>query len=300
MSANTLPQGPPQPGFLIHDIVRLFRQCFGGRIADLSLSEAQWRALGSVNKLPGISQTQLAELLGIGKAPLGQLIDRLEHQQLLCRSPSPQDRRTKQLSVTAIGAAKAEIMRERYETLEAEFLSGISHKHRQDIERLLLQVYRNLSDHPAAQLSLMHRLTVISRLSSRHFDPQLKSLGFTHSQWRALAAVVRSPTIRQSDLAQQLSLRKAPLGAVIDSLEDSGWITRGVDPEDRRARRINPTDRCINQWQSLSQTYQALYARSMQGISEQDRLELRDHLISVHARLQALSQGQREQRSTPA
>ena len=51
------------PGFLIHDTVRLFRLCFGARIQDLALSEAQWRALGTVGKFEGISQTELADYL---------------------------------------------------------------------------------------------------------------------------------------------------------------------------------------------------------------------------------------------
>ena len=133
------------PGFLIHDTVRLFRLCFGARIQDLALSEAQWRALGTVGKFEGMTQTQLADYLGIGKAPLGGLVDKLEQAGLISREADDNDRRIKRLHLTASAGPITSTMRERYDGLEEEFLAGVSSARQASLLNNLHKVYHNLT-----------------------------------------------------------------------------------------------------------------------------------------------------------
>ncbi len=66
---------------ILHEIARLIRRRLEERISDLGLSEAQWRVIGFLSIGAGMSQTALAELLGMQKAPLGEILDRLEKKQ---------------------------------------------------------------------------------------------------------------------------------------------------------------------------------------------------------------------------
>ena len=69
---------------LLQDTARLVRRRFDQAIRPLGLTEARWRAVAYVNTWPGLTQTELAELLDIEKAP-ADLIDRLQAEGLLRR-----------------------------------------------------------------------------------------------------------------------------------------------------------------------------------------------------------------------
>jgi len=279
----------PHPGFLIYDTVRLFRQCFGQRVQDLGMSEAQWRALGTIHKFEGISQTELAELLGIGKAPIGSLVDKLEQAGMLRREPDADDRRLKRLYLTDSARPVAAIMRQRYDQLEKEFTSGISLSQHAAMLAHLQRIYGNLSGSRTEPMTLMHLLTQIGRLFSRHFDEQLKQLGFTRSQWLVLASVHARQGIGQQELADSLSMQKAPLGALVNELERNHWVERRTDPADRRVRQLYLTEQCAARWPLLTQAYDAMHRKSIAGVSEAQRTQLRQSLHTIRDNLQSIA-----------
>ncbi|MEM9624054.1 MAG: MarR family winged helix-turn-helix transcriptional regulator [Pseudomonadota bacterium] len=63
----------------------------------ITLSRPQWGVLTTLTGRPGLTQTELADLVGIGRAPLGKLIDKLEAQNWVERRPDPEDRRVNRL-----------------------------------------------------------------------------------------------------------------------------------------------------------------------------------------------------------
>ncbi len=79
--------------FLLEEVTRGVRRAFERRIGAFGLSRAQWRLLGYVIRDEGLTQTDLAALLELERATVGQTIDRLEAQGLVERRPSPKDRR---------------------------------------------------------------------------------------------------------------------------------------------------------------------------------------------------------------
>jgi len=277
------------PGFLIHDIVRLFRLCFASRITDLQLSEAQWRALGTVGKNPHINQTELADYLGIGKAPLGSLVDKLEQAGWLERSADTADRRIKRLTLTRQAQPLANTMRERYSLLESEFLDGISATRRTALAKYLKVIYRNLSGPVVDDLNLMHLVTHVTRLFARHFDQALRELGFTRSQWLVLAALYPQQGISQNALALSLQMQKAPLGALVDELERGGWVERRTDPEDRRVRHLFLSAACTRQWAALNESYEHIHKQSIAGVPDDQREQLRQSLYRIRDNLQVIA-----------
>lgn len=84
-------------GFLIHDVARLMRTAFDRRMYPLGLTRSQWWVLAHLRRRDGVSQTELAEELDLGKVTLGGLIDRLEANGWVERKPDAKDRRAKRI-----------------------------------------------------------------------------------------------------------------------------------------------------------------------------------------------------------
>ncbi len=80
-------------GFLIHDVSRLRRSAFDRCLKPLNVTRAQWWVLAYLSREDGMTQSQLAEELDIGKVAVGGLIDRLEKSGLVRRDADAADRR---------------------------------------------------------------------------------------------------------------------------------------------------------------------------------------------------------------
>src|SRR5262245_24698087 len=90
-------------GYSITDVGRLLRTVFERRVRAFGLTRAQWLVTARVHRRPGLSQSEVADLLEIEKAPAGRLIDRMEGKGWLERRSDPKDRRIKRLHLTADG-----------------------------------------------------------------------------------------------------------------------------------------------------------------------------------------------------
>ena len=80
-------------GFLIHDVSRLRRSAFDRCLKPLNVTRSQWWVLAYLAREDGMTQSQLAEELDLGKVAVGGLIDRLEKAGLLRRDADASDRR---------------------------------------------------------------------------------------------------------------------------------------------------------------------------------------------------------------
>src|SRR5258708_530240 len=88
-------------GFLIHDVSRLRRNAFDRLMRPLGVTRSQWWVLAHASRHDGLMQTELAELLDVGKVTLGGLIDRLEAGGWVVRRPDKVDRRVKRIFLTS-------------------------------------------------------------------------------------------------------------------------------------------------------------------------------------------------------
>ena len=80
-------------GFLIHDVSRLRRSAFDRCLKPLNVTRSQWWVLAYLSREDGMTQSQLAEELDLGKVAVGGLIDRLEKTGLVRREADASDRR---------------------------------------------------------------------------------------------------------------------------------------------------------------------------------------------------------------
>ena len=103
-SRETPPMMPDEDkyiGYLINDVARLLRTVFDRRVRRLGLTRAQWMAVTRLHRRPGLSQSEVADLLEIEKATACRLLDRLESKEWIERRPDAEDRRIKRIYLTA-------------------------------------------------------------------------------------------------------------------------------------------------------------------------------------------------------
>ncbi|MSP04797.1 MAG: MarR family transcriptional regulator [Acetobacteraceae bacterium] len=87
-------------GYLISDVARLMRASFDRRVRRIGLTRAQWQVLSLLHHRPGVSQTELAEMLEVERATAGRMIDRMERKNWVERRADATDRRVNRLYLT--------------------------------------------------------------------------------------------------------------------------------------------------------------------------------------------------------
>ena len=85
-----------------------------------------YHALALIDDFPGIEQYRLAELMGIDRTNVGQVIDDLEAKGLVERRVNDADRRARELRTTARGVALRRRMRPRVLAAQAAVLAPLT------------------------------------------------------------------------------------------------------------------------------------------------------------------------------
>ncbi len=133
-------------GSILRDVTHLMRRNFDRRARSLNLTQVQWRALTQLSTNPGVSQTELAELLETEPESVCRLVDRLEAAGWVERRQNPKDRRAFQLFVSARGRPLlAHLWRFADET-HADAIDGLSPEALHMLVQTLQHVKRNLAN----------------------------------------------------------------------------------------------------------------------------------------------------------
>lgn len=79
--------------FLLHDVARLIRVEADKKARAHGLTRAQWALLVKLERNPGLSQKEIADLLEVEPISVARLVDRLAAHKLVERRPDGADRR---------------------------------------------------------------------------------------------------------------------------------------------------------------------------------------------------------------
>lgn len=90
-------------GYFVRRLQVWIFQDFMRGLASLEIRPAQFSVLAVIEANPGLSQSDIADFLGIERARLVRMLDRLERRDLLERRASPADRRSHALYLTREG-----------------------------------------------------------------------------------------------------------------------------------------------------------------------------------------------------
>ncbi len=131
-------------GFLMHDVSRLRRTVFDDFVKPLGVTRSQWWVLAHLSRHDGMIQSDLANILELGKAALGGLIDRLESSGLVERRADEIDRRAKRVYLSSMGTHLIAEMRVKSHELSERMLQGLDLPSRKLLADMLAQVKHNL------------------------------------------------------------------------------------------------------------------------------------------------------------
>jgi MarR family transcriptional regulator, transcriptional regulator for hemolysin len=131
---------------LLLDVSRLLTTSLDRQLTPFGITFAQLRVLSIAAKYPvaGISQTVLAEALGLGKAAVGSVVDRLERDGYVSRRRCAQDRRVKFVSLTVRGEALLEGVPDVRGLINTAIMSGVRRAGHQQLLSMLSAIKRNL------------------------------------------------------------------------------------------------------------------------------------------------------------
>jgi MarR family transcriptional regulator, transcriptional regulator for hemolysin len=131
-------------GYTITDVARLMRTVFERRVRSVGLTRSQWLVIARVHRRPGLSQSEVADLLEIEKASAGRLIDRMEAKGWLKRVADGSDRRVNRLHLTPAADRLHAAVWPLAEATVDEALGDLSVEERRRLTRLMTRVKSKL------------------------------------------------------------------------------------------------------------------------------------------------------------
>jgi len=106
-------------------------------------------------------------------------------------------------------------------------------------------------------------------------DAILAKSGFGRAHHRVVHFVNRRPGLTVADLLDTLKITKQSLARVLKQLIDSGFIHQVAGPEDRRQRRLYPTQRGRELALELARPQSRRIAKALRGIDPEGQHAVR-------------------------
>lgn len=129
----------------------------------------------------------------------------------------------------------------------------------------------------------------VARLIRTGFAQRVQEagLGLTGGEARALMHAVNAGGARQTEIAERMGVEPMTLCGYVDKLEGRGLVSRKPHAEDRRAKRIVPTEEAAETLAVIMPLAYALMDDALEGLPEGDVAALRRALEHMRARLSA-------------
>ena len=138
--------------FEIGETAHALRKAFDRRAVGMGVTRAQWKVLFRLERVPGLRQIELADMLDIEPITLSRIVDRLEEAALVERVADPADRRAWRLHVTAKAQPLIAKLQAVADEMIAEAFAGIDPEHIAIAREVLARVREN-----AARAAEMNR-----------------------------------------------------------------------------------------------------------------------------------------------
>lgn len=129
--------------YRIHEVSRLISTYFDNAMAAHCITRAQWNAIMHVNQNPGATQTELADLMQMGRAGIGKMLDRLEQKSWIERRPDENDSRVRRVYPHKDADTLFAFMPEAARRLYDDFYAGMGDAEVEQLHDALQTMRRN-------------------------------------------------------------------------------------------------------------------------------------------------------------
>jgi MarR family transcriptional regulator for hemolysin len=133
----------------LHSTARVWRQAVDRRLKHLGVSQASWMTIAvAARAATPLSQSELADALGVEGATMVTMVDRLVKASLIVRVPSATDRRINHVVLTDAGHRLYETVRTAAADVRKELLSGIDAQKLETATEVLEALHRIVEELP--------------------------------------------------------------------------------------------------------------------------------------------------------
>ncbi|MGD1933959.1 MAG: MarR family winged helix-turn-helix transcriptional regulator [Candidatus Phaeomarinobacter sp.] len=151
-------------------------------------------------------------------------------------------------------------------------------------------------DTGAAELSLEGEFAWavhdVRGLIGRLFDRRMREIGLTQAQGRVLAVLRRTDGATQTEIADQLDMERAPIGKLVDRLEEAGFVERRADACDRRVKRVYLMPKFASVAAEMLSLGEEIFVPAFEGISPAKIERITAVLLHIKTNLIALDAAQ--------
>ena len=134
--------------FRFDEIVRALSRRVDARLEAYDLSRTQWRLLAYIVRNHGMTQSEIARVLELERASVGQTIDIMERKELLTRTPSQTDRRVWRIEATKKAHDLLPELRPMVDRLHEQMFAGFSDGEIEQLGDLMDRIVNNIDEIP--------------------------------------------------------------------------------------------------------------------------------------------------------
>lgn len=120
---------------------------------------------------------------------------------------------------------------------------------------------------PNESLGFHCNLTVKSFLSAWERKLRKMDVNVSPAQLVALAQLLASGPLSQTELVDRLSIKAATGVRLVDRMERDGWVVRKSDAKDGRVKLVVPTKHVMEFWEKISKTGRSVLERAYRGVT---------------------------------
>ncbi len=118
--------------------------------------------------------------------------------------------------------------------------------------------------------SIGKQITTLSRCLSKILDARIAHLGLTASTIPVLGFLYENEGAHQDALAEALQFDKSSAARAVARLERNGYVTKTVDPSNRRRNTLRATEKARSAKQEILRILKGLTDDIFSGFSEEE------------------------------
>ncbi|MBF0679081.1 MAG: MarR family transcriptional regulator [Devosia sp.] len=129
--------------YRVHEVSRLISSHFDQLVAEHGITRAQWTAIMHISQNSGASQSQMAEIMQMGRAAAGKMFDRLEEKGWIERRDDPDDSRLRRVYARNEIAPLQDVIPDAAAKLYDVFYAGLSDQQVNELHHTLTTMIDN-------------------------------------------------------------------------------------------------------------------------------------------------------------
>jgi DNA-binding MarR family transcriptional regulator len=139
--------------------------------------------------------------------------------------------------------------------------------------------------------SVGYWLTTASHAIRRALEAELSRERITIRQWEVLTWLSLEGELTQADLAERMCVEAPTLTGILCRMERDGWLARHGCPDDRRCKRIRPTERAEAVWHRIAACGRRVRQQATQGLTAEELQTLKSLCARIRQNLGFVAPG---------